>query len=103
MSADAGLPLSSLRVDGGASRNNLLLQIQADTLGVPVLRSKNTEATAVGAAYLAGMGCGLWRDENDLASRWELDRVFEPAIHRDQRDERFALWKRAVDRSRAWA
>jgi glycerol kinase len=103
MSTDADLRLASLRVDGGASRNDLLLQIQADVLGVPVMRPKNTEATAMGAAFLAGLGCGIWKDTSDLRAQWEPDRVFEPSISVDERDARYARWRRAVERARAWA
>ena len=82
MTADSGISLASLRVDGGAARNDLLLQIQADVLGVPVIRPQNVETTAVGAAFLAGLGCGLWPDRATLADRWAVDRVFEPAVAR---------------------
>jgi glycerol kinase len=103
MSADSGLPLQSLRVDGGAARNDLLLQIQADLLGVPVVRPKNIETTAVGAAFLAGLGRGIWPTRESLTDRWEIDRVFEPATSADERDARYADWRRAVDRSLDWA
>ena len=82
MAADSGIPLRSLRVDGGAARNDLLMQLQADILGVPVIRPKNVETTAVGAAFLAGLGCGLWPDQASLADRWAVDRVFEPTVRR---------------------
>jgi glycerol kinase len=103
MSVDAQLPLAGLRVDGGASRNDLLMQIQANVLGVPVMRPKNTEATAVGAAFLAGLGCGLWNDQSELSARWEPDRVFEPVMSQDERDSQYERWKRAVERARDWA
>ena len=103
MTADSGLPIASLRVDGGAARNDLLLQIQADLLGVPVVRPRNVETTAVGAAFLAGLGSGLWPSQASLIERWQVDRVFEPAIGRDERDERYDQWRRAVDRVRDWA
>ena len=102
MSADSGIPLTSLRVDGGAARNDLLMQIQADVLGVPVIRPRNVETTAVGAAFLAGLGCGLWPDQSTLADRWEVDRIFEPGISDEQRESRYAIWRRAVDRARDW-
>lgn len=103
MTADSGIPLRSLRVDGGAARNDLLMQIQADLIGVPVVRPKNIETTAVGAAMLAGLGRGLWSSRANLAERREVDRIFEPAIDAATRDERFHLWRRAVDRSLGWA
>jgi glycerol kinase len=103
MTVDAGIPLASLRVDGGAARNDLLLQIQADLLGAPVVRPRNVETTAVGAAFLAGVGCGLWSGTDALAARWQVDRVFEPRISDDEREARYAVWRRAVDRSLGWA
>ena len=103
MSADSGIPLTSLRVDGGASRNNLLMQIQADVLGVPVIRPRYVESTAVGAAFLAGLGCGLWPDQASLTDRWAVDRIFEPRVGDVEREGRYAIWRRAVDRSRDWA
>jgi glycerol kinase len=103
MTADSGIPLTSLRVDGGAARNDLLMQIQADILGVPVIRPQNVETTAVGAAFLAGLGCGLWPDQASLKERWAVERVFEPMIGEPERQNRYAVWRRAVDRSRGWA
>ena len=103
MAADSGIRLRSLRVDGGAARNNLLMQLQADILGVPVIRPTNVETTAVGAAFLAGLGCGLWPDQASLADRWAVDRVFEPTVSEAERQSRCALWRLAVDRSRGWA
>lgn len=102
MAADSGIPLRSLRVDGGAARNNLLMQIQADLLEVPVVRPHNVETTATGAAYLAGLGCGLWQSEADLELLWEVDRTFEPsgdsAALRDMQER----WDEAVSRSQRW-
>jgi glycerol kinase len=103
MVQDAGIGLTSLRVDGGAARNDLLLQIQADLLGVPVIRPLNVETTAVGAAFLAGLGRGLWASQSELEAHWDVDRVFEPRIDRDLRDSRHAVWRRAIERSRDWA
>jgi glycerol kinase len=103
MSADSGIPVTSLRVDGGAARNDLLMQIQADVLGVPVMRPQNVETTAVGAAFLAGLGCGLWPDQATLMDRWAVERVFEPRISDADRQSRYAIWQLAVDRSRDWA
>ena len=85
MQRDCGHALSELRVDGGAARNDLLMQFQADLLGVPVLRPMNTETTAFGAAALAGLGAGFWQDESELAALWSLDKRFEPRMPRDRR------------------
>jgi glycerol kinase len=103
MAQDSGLELTELRVDGGATASNLLMQMQADLLGVPVVRPKVTETTALGAAYLAGLATGFWRDEAEIASLWARDRVFEPHLSRDEGRARLAGWKRAVERSRDWA
>ena len=103
MQADAGRPLVELKVDGGASRNNLLMQLQADLLGVPVLRPRLTETTALGAAYLAGLGAGFWDSQAELAKASRIERRFEPAGDRGWAEERLALWRRAVERSRGWA
>ncbi len=102
MQADAGSPLRELRVDGGAARNDLLLQFQADLLGVPVLRPANIETTAQGAANLAGLAVGLWRSTSELADNWRLDRRFEPALSRQAAAEHMGRWSRAVARSRDW-
>ncbi len=103
MQKDAATPLAELRVDGGASANGLLMQFQADILGVPVVRPKVTETTALGAAYLAGLATGVWRDEAEIASLWAKDRVFEPRMSRDEAASRMTRWHRAVERSRGWA
>jgi glycerol kinase len=103
MAADSGIALKELRVDGGATANNLLMQTQADFLGVAVVRPKVTETTALGAAYLAGLACGFWKDEAEIASLWSRDRVFEPKLSRDAAGQRMSEWKRAVERSRGWA
>jgi glycerol kinase len=102
MEGDTGRPLTELRVDGGAAVMDVLCQFQADLLGIPVKRPRQTETTALGAAFLAGLGAGAWTDA-DLAGLWKLDRDFEPAISRDQADALQAEWRRAVERSRAWA
>jgi glycerol kinase len=103
MGEDAGRPLSELRVDGGAARNDLLLQFQADLLGVPVLRPMNTETTAFGAAALAGLGAGLWQSEAELGTLWSLDKRFEPRMSRAEAGVRRARWRQALERSRGWA
>jgi glycerol kinase len=103
MGSDAGSPVTELKVDGGAARNDLLLQLQADLLGVPVVRSAVHETTALGAAYLAGLGTGFWSDTDAIKRMWKSDGRFEPSISDDERDARVANWRRAVDRSRGWA
>lgn len=102
MAADAGVPLTELRVDGGASVNNLLMQTQADLCGVPVLRPRVTETTALGAAYLAGLATGFWGTGDALAAHWQLDRVFEPQQSVDHREALRNRWQNAVNRSLAW-
>ncbi|HRF74847.1 MAG TPA: FGGY-family carbohydrate kinase, partial [Accumulibacter sp.] len=102
MEKDAGDHLCELRVDGGAARNNLLLQFQADLLGVPVVRPQITETTALGAAYLAGLAVDFWHDEAELTSMWHAERRFDPTISTDQRTALLAGWRRAVDRCRHW-
>ncbi len=99
----AGAGLSSLRVDGGASANNLLCQIQADQVGVPVERPRTVETTALGAAFLAGLGAGVWDSTDDLRETWALDRRFEPTLDRATADAAHARWSDAVERSRGWA
>jgi glycerol kinase len=103
MAQDSGLALTELRVDGGATASNLLMQMQADLLGVPVVRPRITETTALGAAYLAGLAVGFWRDEQEIAALWARDRAFDPMVGRDEAQSRLAGWKRAVGRSRGWA
>jgi glycerol kinase len=102
MRRDTGRPLDELRVDGGAAVMDVLCQFQADLLGIPVRRPRQTETTALGAAFLAGLGAGAWTD-GDLAGLWKLDRAFEPAISRDKAESLLAQWRRAVERSRNWA
>lgn len=103
MERDSALQLAVLRVDGGASRNNLLMQCQADLLGVPVERPVVTETTALGVAFLAGLATGFWEGSDELASLWKLDRRFEPRLSGDRRADLLHNWSRAVERSRAWA
>ena len=94
---------SELRVDGGAAANDLLMQFQADLLGVPVLRPKVLETTALGAAYLAGLTVDLWKSREEVAAHWKLERRFEPSMSSSQRDSLMARWREAVGRSRNWA
>jgi glycerol kinase len=103
MRADSGIALTSLRVDGGAVANNLLMQFQADVLGVTVERPRIAETTALGAAYLAGLATGFWHDQRELVNQWAVDRVFEPQMSDERRDAFYAGWKKAVSRARDWA
>jgi glycerol kinase len=103
MQQDAGQPLIELRVDGGATVNNLLMQFQADILGVPVVRPRVTETTALGAAYLAGLATGFWESADELAAGWQVERRFEPQIGRDRAAELMHHWRRAVERSKGWS
>jgi len=101
MERDSGRRLAELRVDGGAAVMDVLCQLQADLLGIPVRRPRQTETTALGAAFLAGLGAGIWTDA-DLAHLWKLDREFEPRMSRDEAETLQARWRRAVERSRGW-
>ena len=102
MTADSGVPVKTLRVDGGAVVNNLLMQFQADILGVPVQRPTVAETTALGAAYLAGLATGFWSSQAEVAEHWAIDRTFEPKMGSDERESLYAGWKRAVERSMHW-
>jgi glycerol kinase len=102
MQDDCGGAIHELRVDGGAAGNDLLMQMQADALGVPVVRPSVIETTALGAAYLAGLAVGFWSDAEEITSMWAVDRRFEPTVPDEQRRERLAQWRRAVERSRHW-
>ena len=103
MQRDAGITLAGLRVDGGAAANDLLMQFQADVLGVPVVRPRVLETTALGAAYLAGLAVGYWKDAVEVAANWRIDREFEPSMPRSRVDALIGDWERAVERSRRWA
>jgi glycerol kinase len=100
MHADSGIALGELRVDGGASANDLLMQIQADVLGVPVVRPKNVETTVLGAAYLSGLASGVWDSREDVRESWSVDRRFEPTWSDDERERRYRAWQDAVSRTR---
>jgi glycerol kinase len=89
-------------VDGGASANNLLMQFQADVLGVPVVRPRVTETTALGAAYLAGLAVDYWSGTEEIAAQWGVDRRFEPQMAASQREKLLGGWRKAVERSRRW-
>jgi glycerol kinase len=103
MERDSGIRLAELRVDGGATRNDLLMQFQADILGVPVVRPKVYVTTALGAAYLAGLAVGYWKSAAEIDAQWQVDRVFEPAMSRDQAEALLQQWGRAVERAKEWA
>jgi glycerol kinase len=102
MEADARIKLRQLRVDGGACANNLLMQFQSDLLGVPVVRPKVTETTALGAAYLAGLAVGYWKDQKQIAAQWQADRRFLPAMKPVQRRQLVAGWNKALERAKRW-
>ena len=102
MQKDSGQPLAELRVDGGAAANDLLMQFQADLLGVPVVRPRVLETTALGAAYLAGLTVNSWRSREELAAHWQAEKRFEPRMAAADRQGRMARWRDAVTR-RGWA
>jgi glycerol kinase len=102
MEADAGIKLKELRVDGGASANDLLMQLQADLLNVPVVRPKVAETTALGAAYLAGLAVGFWKNQADIARQWQVDKRFKPAMKTAARSKITKGWERALSRAKAW-
>ena len=102
MEADSKIKLKELRVDGGACANNLLMQFQADLLGVPVVRPAIQETTALGAAYLAGLAVGFWRNEAEIAKQWKVDHTFEPAMKNDKREKLRASWNKALERAKTW-
>ena len=102
MEDDSGIKLKALKVDGGAVANNFLMQFQSDILGVPVDRPMVTETTAMGAAFLAGLAVGFWKDKAEIAAKWNVDRTFKPAMAAADRDQKYKGWTKAVERSRAW-
>ena len=95
--------MAELKVDGGASVNDLLMQFQADMLGVPVCRPVVAETTALGAAYLAGLAVGYWQDLDELRQNWAVQSEYRPKMPTGQRDSRYARWRKAVERSLGWA
>jgi glycerol kinase len=102
MEADARIRLKELRVDGGASANDLLMQMQADLLNVPVVRPKVSETTALGAAYLAGLAVGYWKNQSEIAKQWQVDRRFKPAMKVGARKKVSDGWSRALERAMSW-
>jgi glycerol kinase len=103
MSHDSGIRPEVLRVDGGAACNDFLCQFQADILGIPVERTAAAESTALGAAYLAGLATGFWRDQQELSRQLRIARRFEPAMPASRRDQLYAGWEHAVERAKGWA
>lgn len=103
MKADSGMDLAALKVDGGASANDFLMQVQADISNAPVNRPQCVETTAMGAAYLAGLAVGYWKDKEEVKTNWAIDRVFTPAIEQEKREEMLSGWSRAVKCSHGWA
>jgi glycerol kinase len=102
MTADSGVKLAELRVDGGAAKNNLLMQFQADILGIPVVRPNETETTAIGSAYLAALAVGYYKSLDELAAHWGIDRTFEPKMSADQRQKLQSEWNKALGRAKGW-
>ena len=102
MGADAGMPLQALKVDGGAAANNYLMQTQSDVSNAPVLRPRCVETTAMGAAYLAGLAVGYWKDLEEIRQNWAVDRGFEPQITQEERDDRLTHWCKAVNCAKGW-
>jgi glycerol kinase len=103
MMADAAAAVPALRVDGGAAANDFLCQFQADVMNVAVHRPAVIETTALGAAYLAGLGAGVWKSLDTLAECWAVDRTFTPQMDAAARERGYAGWRRAVERARGWA
>ena len=103
MEADAGIQIKELRVDGGATVNNQLMQFQSDILNCKVVRPKITETTALGAAYLAGLAVGYWKNIDEIQQQWQIDKSFSPAMKEEKRNELVKGWQRAVKASIAWA
>jgi glycerol kinase len=102
MEQDAGVRPKELRVDGGASNNSLLMQFQADLLGLPVVRPKETEITALGAAYLAGLAVGYWKNTKEIAALWQRGRSFRPTMDAAQRQACLHGWNKALQRAKGW-
>jgi glycerol kinase len=103
MEADAGIAIKELRVDGGATANNLLMQFQSDMLNTKVVRPTVVETTALGAAYLAGLAVGYWSSTDDIQQQWQMERIFTPSMTAEKRDDLSAGWKRAVNTAVSWS
>jgi glycerol kinase len=102
MEEDSGIKLKELRVDGGAAANEFLMQFQADILGVPVVIQETNETTALGAAYLAGLAVGFWKDRKELVANYRLKKKFVPRMSSKQRESLYRKWKEAVERAKGW-
>ena len=102
MNADAGLPITELRVDGGATANDLLMQFQSDLLDCKVIRPQITETTALGAAYLAGLAIGFWGDTNEIEKYWAAEKNFEPVMKNEERQKKIYQWAKAIKATQAW-
>ncbi len=102
MTEDAGLPIKNVKVDGGASVSNIMMQFQSDILDKPIFRPKNVETTALGAAFCAGLAVRLWQSKDELLDIWKVDKIFTPGMAKDKREGLYAQWKRAIERSRGW-
>ena len=103
MQADAGVKLAALKVDGGACKNDFLMQFQADIIDAPVHRPQCVETTAMGAAYLAGLAVGYWASKEDVIKNWAIDKTFEPKIADEEREKRIKGWNKAVKYAYGWA
>ena len=103
MEADSGIRLAALKVDGGASANNFLMQTQSDIINAPVNRPQCVETTAMGAAYLAGLAVGYWSDKEEVIKNWAIDQIFEPKISEEEREKKLKGWKKAVKYAYGWA
>ena len=103
MQADSGIELSALKVDGGASANNFLMQTQADIINAPVNRPQCIETTAMGAAYLAGLAVGYWANKDEVIKNWAIDKTFIPEINEDERETMIKGWNKAVKYAYGWA
>ncbi len=102
MEQDSGVKSKELRVDGGAAADDLLMQFQSDLLGVPVVRPRVLETTALGAAYLAGLATGVWASREEIAKQWKVAKRFEPRMKREEAERRMDEWKRALERAKGW-
>ena len=102
MDADSGVPLTALKVDGGAVKNDLLMQMQADILGVSVVRPIVNETTALGSAYAAGLATGFWKSTDELREHWQVDKTFNPEIPKDMREKKYVGWQKAIGKSKGW-
>ena len=102
MKDDAGIEIASLKVDGGASVSDLMMQFQADILNTPVYRPENTETTVTGAAFLAGLAVGYWSSKKEIKKVWQINKIFTPAMEEAERSKLYAQWQKAVERSRNW-